>query len=487
MGTDFSGVQKLFLGGRWVEGSGTVDVTDPGNGELIARVATVGRDETRAALDAAGRAWPAWKKMSGRERGAILRRTGEIIEARADEIALIIARENGKPLAQARGEVGMTADHFGWFAEEARRGYGRMIPAQADGKRNMVLRQPVGVVGAIAPWNFPLVLSARKTAPALAAGCPVILRPSGKTPLCALAMAKALDDAGIPEGVFQVVLGSAADIVDEFMENPVCRKVSFTGSTRVGKELIRKSAATVTSLSLELGGHAPIIVFDDADMDAAMDGVLITKFRNSGQSCIASNRTYVHRSIYDDFVEKLGVKASQLKIGYCLDEGIDIGPLIDATAVEAAIAQADDAVARGARLICGGRAAVSADRAHLAGGAYLEPTILADVPEDALCMLEETFAPVAPVLPFDTEEEVLEKANATRYGLAAYVFTSDLNRAFRVGEALEAGTVGINDAVPSTSNAPFGGMKESGSGRELGLEGMDAFLETKHLSFGGVD
>lgn len=473
--------EKLFLGGQWVEGTSSIPVVDPGNREVIAEVATVGRVETRKALEAADAAWPGWKATTGKARGAILRKTADILESRSDEIARTIARENGKPLAQARGEVNMAIDHFGWFAEEARRGFGRNIPRQAEGKRHMVIRQPVGVVAAISPWNFPLVLAARKVAPALAAGCPVVLRPSSKTPLCALAMAKALDEAGIPAGVFQLVLGPASDIVDEFMENRICRKVSFTGSTAVGKELIRKSAATVTELSLELGGHAPIIVFDDADIDAALEGVLITKFRNSGQSCIASNRTYVQRSIYNDFVERLGEKTRKLKIGYSLDEGMDIGPLIDSKAVDAAVAQADDAVKKGARLICGGKAAGKA------GGAYFEPTIIADVPEDAQCMLEETFAPLAPVVAFDTEEEVILKANATRYGLAAYVFTGNLSRAFRMGEALEAGTVGINDAVPATSNVPFGGMKESGSGRELGSEGMDAFLETKHMSFGGID
>ena len=472
--------EKLYIGGEWIDGTGSLDVIDPGTGEKITDVATVGRDETRKALEAAREAFPAWRSLSGRDRADIMLKAASIMAGNTEGIARTLSRENGKPLAQARGEVNVAVDHFRWFAEEARRAYGRIVPPQAEGKRHLIIKQPIGVVAAISPWNFPLVLSARKVAPALAAGCPVVLRPSGKAPLSALAMARALDEAGIPKGVFQLVLGSPSDMVDEFMENPICRKVSFTGSTAVGKELIRKSAATVTRLSLELGGHAPIIVFADSDLDAALEGVLITKFRNSGQSCIASNRTYVERSIYEDFLERLADKTRALKVGYGLDEGVDVGPLIDRKGLDSALAQVEDAVSRGARLISGGKEFQGGT------GAYLEPTVLADVPDDAVCMLEESFAPLAPVVPFDTEAEVVRKANDTRYGLAAYVYTKDLNRAFRMGEALEAGSVGINDAVPSTSNCAFGGMKESGIGRELGIEGMDAYLEVKHMSFGGI-
>ncbi len=473
-------IEKLLIDGSWIDGIGTIEVTDPGNGDSIATVATVGRDETREALAAAQKAFPAWRGMSGRDRADILLWAAGLMADRLEEIAVTITRENGKPLAQARGEVNVAIDHFRWFAEEARRGYGRIVPPQAEGKRHLIVQQPVGVVAAVSPWNFPLVLSARKVAPALAAGCPVILRPSGKAPLSALAMAKALDDAGIPRAVFQIVLGPASEIVDEFMENPVCRKITFTGSTSVGKELIRKSATTVTNLSLELGGHAPIIVFGDSDLEAALEGVIITKFRNSGQSCIASNRTYVERSVYDKFLKMLEDRTRSLKIGYGLEEGVEVGPLINQSALDAALAQVKDAVDRGARLICGGKAVDRND------GPYLEPTVLADVPDDAVCMIDESFAPLAPVVPFDTEEEVIARANDTVYGLAAYVYTRDLNRAFRVAEALEAGSVGVNDPVPSTSNCPFGGMKESGSGRELGSEGMEAFMETKHISLGGI-
>ncbi len=472
--------EKIYIDGSWKDGTGVLEITDPGNGDTIAEVATVGRNETRHALAVAEAAFPAWRRMTGRDRGDILLKAAGLMQDRLEEIAVIITRENGKPLAQSLGEVNVAIDHFRWFAEEARRGYGRIVPPQAEGKRHLIIRQPVGVVAAVSPWNFPLVLAARKVAPALAAGCPVVLRPSGKSPLASIAMAKALDEAGIPRGVFQLVLGPAAEIVDEFLNNPACRKLTFTGSTAVGKQLIRKSAETVTNLSLELGGHAPIIIFSDADIDAAIDGVLITKFRNSGQSCIASNRTYVERSIYNGFLERLTEKTTALKTGYGLEDNIDVGPLIDRVGLDSALAQVDDAVKRGARLICGGKAL------DIKGGSYFEPTILAYVPKDAVCMTEESFAPLAPVVPFDSEEEVITEANDTSYGLAAYIYTNDLNRAFRVSEALEAGSVGVNDAVPSTSNCPFGGMKESGSGRELGAEGMDAFLETKHISIGGI-
>lgn len=473
-------IEKNLIDGAWVEGTGTLDVRDPGNDEIFARVATVGRKETREALAAADASFQSWRSLTGRQRGDILLDAAAILTQRTDEIARIITRENGKPLAQSRGEVGVAVDHFRWFAEEARRAYGRIVPPQAEGKRHLIVKQPVGVVAAVSPWNFPLVLAARKTAPALAAGCPVVLRPSSKTPLSALAMARALAEAGIPRGVFQCLVGPAEEMVDEFMENPLCRKLTFTGSTRVGKELITKSATTVTNLSLELGGHAPIIVFGDADREAALEGVLITKFRNSGQSCIASNRVYVERRIYDDFLGELTRKTRDLKTGYGLEDGMDVGPLVDESALQTALAHIEDAVARGGRVVCGGKPLNKKE------GSWLEPTVLAEVPKSALCMREESFAPLAPVVPFDDEKAVVADANDTPYGLAAYVYTRDFNRAFRMAESLDAGSVGINDAVPSTSNCPFGGMKESGIGRELGSEGMEAFLEVKHLSLGGI-
>lgn len=472
--------KKILINGEWSTGASSIEVTDPGTGEVVGVVATVGQSETRRAIEAADRAFQSWKHTTGRDRADILLNAARVLSERQEEIAETVTRENGKPLAQGRGEVAVAIDHFRWFAEEARRGYGRIVPPQAEGKRHLIVRQPVGVVAAVSPWNFPLVLAARKVAPALAAGCTVILRPSSKAPLSSHAMAEALVEAGVPAGVFQYLLGPAGEIVDEFLENPLCRKVTFTGSTAVGKELIRKSAKTVTNLSLELGGHAPIIVFGDADLNAALDGVLITKFRNSGQSCIASNRTYVERSIYEQFLARLAERTEQMKVGYGLEDGVEVGPLIDKPSLDNALAQIEDALSRGARVVAGGKPL------NHPNGYYLEPTVLADVPEDAVCMLEESFAPLAPVVPFDSEEEVIAAANNTRYGLAAYVYTNDFTRAFRVSEALEAGSVGLNDAVPSTSNCPFGGMKESGVGRELGSEGMEAFLETKHISIGGI-
>jgi len=491
-----------YLGGRWVGGSERFRVVDPGTGEAFAEVAAAGRPEARAAVEQAHAAFAGWRALPAIKRGDYLLAMADWLRSRQEEIARLITRENGKPLAQSRAETAMSIDHFRWFAEEARRAYGRVVPHQAAGKRHLVLKHPVGVVGAIPPWNFPLVLSARKVAPALAAGCPVILRPSRQTPLCALELARAAEAAGLPAGVLQVLTGPAEPIVTELLDNPLCRKITFTGSTEVGRRLIARSAgadalgagqvvaggqasggrpsASLTRLSLELGGHAPVLIFADADLNQAVEGAVVTKFRNTGQSCIAANRIFVQRPLYERFLDQFVARARSLKVGYGLEEGVEIGPMISREALDRALAHVQNAVAAGARLLCGGR------MLEIGGGFYLEPTVLAEVPETAACMREETFAPVAPVCPFDTDEEALTRANASRYGLAAYAFTRDLNRAWRLAEELEAGTIGINDAVPPTSNCPFGGMKDSGLGRELGLEGLDAFLETKHISFGSV-
>jgi succinate-semialdehyde dehydrogenase/glutarate-semialdehyde dehydrogenase len=346
-----------------------------------------------------------------------------------------------------------------------------------DGKRHLVIKTPIGVVGAISPWNFPLVLAVRKIAPALAAGCPVILKPASATPLCALHFAEAVESAGLPAGVFQIVVGPATEIAAEFLENPRCRKISFTGSTEVGQELIRGAASGVKPLSLELGGHAPALVFADADLDRTVEGVAIAKFRNTGQSCIAANRIYVQRTIYPEFLERFAAHVGAMKVGDGFQPEVQIGPLINEDGLEKALGHIEDATRRGARLVCGGKRVGQQ-------GWFLEPTILADVTDDAACMTEETFAPVAPVCAFDDEAEAVRRANASPFGLSAYVFTRDTSRTFRLMESLEAGTIGINDAVPSTSHCPFGGMKQSGWGRELGSEGLDAFLETKHISIG---
>jgi succinate-semialdehyde dehydrogenase / glutarate-semialdehyde dehydrogenase len=473
--------QAIYLNGQWKESGTPLDITNPGTGEIFARIATVNRVEVGQAIDAAHDAWTDWRALTGKQRGDFLRRIADNIEQNADDIAKTITLENGKPLAQSRGEVGMTIDHFQWFAEEARRVYGRIVPHQMDGKRHLIMKQPVGVVGAIAPWNFPLVLAVRKVAPALAAGCPVVLKPASATPLSSIALAKAIHEAEVPAGVFQLVVGNAREIGAEMFSNPNCRKVTFTGSTEVGHQLIEASAANVTKLSLELGGHAPLIVFDDADLDRAVEGALIAKFRNTGQSCIAANRIYVHRSIHDTFVERFIEGTKRLKVGTGFEDGVEIGPLLDEAALQNALEHIENAKSQGAHVACGGQ------RWSGAAGYFLEPTVLTNVPEDARCMHDETFAPVAPVVPFDTEEEVIRRANDTRFGLAAYFFTNDMNRTWRVAEALEAGSIGVNDTVPATSQCPFGGMKQSGLGRELGTEGIEAYLETKHVSFAGIE
>jgi succinate-semialdehyde dehydrogenase/glutarate-semialdehyde dehydrogenase len=469
----------LYLNGEWVDSEQKLTVVDKGNGEAFAEVATVDRAGVRKAIQDAESVRSSWANTTGMARGDLLLKLAAEVSKRADEIAHDITLENGKPLPQSKGEVGMAIDHIRWFAEEARRSYGRSVPHQTPGKRHLILKHPVGVVGAIAPWNFPLVLSLRKVGPALAAGCPVILKPASATPVCAVKLAQCIEAAGFPKGVFQLVVGKASDIGNEMMENPLCRKISFTGSTEVGKKLIEGAAKTCTRLSLELGGNAPLLVFADADLDKAVDGAIITKFRNTGQSCIASNRIYVERSIHDAFVEKFVARTKSLKVGYGLEEGVEIGPLIDEAGRDAALQFVEDAKEKGARLLCGGTAVEGQ-------GVFVTPAVLVDIPANARCLTEEIFAPVAPVVPFDTEEEAVALANDTEYGLAAYAFTNDLNRALRLGEQLEAGTVGINESVPATSNCPFGGFKQSGWGRELGSEGIEAYLETKHVSFGGV-
>lgn len=472
-------IRPLYLNGRWVAPGDPLVVVNPATGAVIGRVSTVDRARVAQALTDAEAAWPAWRKRPARDRGVYLHKIADGLENRRDELARTITLENGKPLAQSRAEVALSVDHLRWFAAEAARAYGRVVPHQVPGKRHLVLRTPVGVVGAISPWNFPLVLAMRKVAPALAAGCPVILKPASATPLCAVMFAEAVDQAGLPPGVFQLVAGRAADIAAELLENTICRKITFTGSTEVGRRLIEGAAGQIKKLSLELGGHAPVLVFADADLDLAVEGAILTKFRNTGQSCIAANRVYVERSIYEPFLQRLLARTKALKIGNGLDDGVEIGPLINAAALKHALAHIRDAVAGGARILCGGE---RWSGSH--GGYFLQPTLLVDVPAAAACMREETFAPVLPVCVFDDESQAIRAANDTPYGLAAYAFTRDLSRIWRLAENLEAGTIGINDSVPATSQCPFGGMKESGWGRELGTEGLDAFLETKHLSLG---
>lgn len=473
-------VKGCYLNGRFIEPANLVDVINPATGKIFARMGTIDRATLRTALDDAQKSFPGWRKTAAKARGACLRKIADILERRKDEFARVMTQENGKPLAQSQGELAMTIDHLQWFAEEARRVYGRVVPPQQEGKRHLVLKSPVGVVGAIGPWNFPLVLGIRKVAPALAAGCPVILKPAAATPICNALFAEAVHEAGLPPGVFQMVVGPAREIGDELLSNPICRKITFTGSTAVGKQLIRGAAEGVKKLSLELGGCAPAIVFEDADLDKAVEGILIAKYRNTGQSCIAANRVYVQRSIYAKFNEAIAKRVSAMKCGDGLEPGVEIGPVINQAGLDSALEQIRQATALGAKVLCGGERQGTT-------GYFLQPTVLIDVPDGALCMKEETFAPMAPIAPFDTEAEVIAKANASEYGLAAYVFTQNVARGLRVIEQLEAGTIGWNDGVPTTSQCPFGGFKQSGWGRELGTEGLESFLETKHVAIGGVD
>jgi succinate-semialdehyde dehydrogenase/glutarate-semialdehyde dehydrogenase len=467
----------LYLNGDWYVSSPFQQVINPANGETIAQVSTIDRARVAQAISDAHDAFQSWRKLTGKARGMFLHAIADELENRSAEIARTMTLENGKPLAQSQTEVAFAVDHLRWFAEEARRAYGRVVPQQVDGKRHLVIKSPMGVIGAITPWNFPLVLGVRKAAPALAAGNTVILKPAEQTPLSAIAFAECVAAAGLPKGAFQVVLGDAPGFGQEFLQNPLCRKVTFTGSTEVGRLLIAGAANTVKPLSLELGGNAPVLVFDDVDLNRAVEGALMAKTRNTGQSCIAANRIYVQCGIYEGFLEAFTARMKSLKVGDGLEQGVDIGPLIDDAGLTKALSHIEDAVARGARVLCGGKR--FGDR-----GFFIEPTVLADVPSDAVCAQEETFAPVAAISAFDTEEEAIAMANNTIHGLSAYAFTANLDRAFRLMESLEAGTIGINDGVPSTSNCPFGGVKQSGWGRELGSEGLDAFLETKHVSLG---
>jgi len=468
-------VHPLYLNGEFVTTDRHFSVRNPATAQVIAEMSAVDRPRLKQAIHDAHAAFASWRALTAKARGEFLHKIANELERRRDEIARTMTLEAGKPLAQSLGELAMTCDHLHWFAEEGRRGYGRVIPHQTDGKRNLVVKTPIGVVGAIGPWNFPLVLGVRKVAPALAAGCTAILKPASATPLCNVAFAEACHASGLPKGVFQLVAGSAGDIAAEFLENPLVRKISFTGSTEVGRSLIAGAAAQIKPLSLELGGLNPVLVFDDADLEKAVEGAMVAKFRNTGQSCIAANRIYVQRGIYDRFVQRLTEKTKALKVGDGLEPDVQVGPLIDEKAVQKAVEHIADAVQRGARVLCGGK---RLDRP----GWFLEATVLADVPKDSLCLREETFAPVAAVRPFETEAEAIEAANAAPFGLAAYAFTGDLSRAFRLMEQIETGMLAINDGLPTTTNAPFGGVKQSGWGRELGSEGLDAFLETKHVS-----
>lgn len=471
-----------LVGGDWIaaDSGTTFDVTNPATGDLVASVADLGEQETRRAIAAADAAWPVWRALAAKERGAALRRWFDLIVAHGEDLARLMTTEQGKPLAEARGEIAYGASFVEWFAEEAKRVYGDVIPASFNDRRYVVIKQPVGVVAAITPWNFPVAMITRKCAPALAAGCPVIVKPSELTPLCALALAELAMRAGIPDGVFNVVTTTdAATVGGVLTASPVVRKLSFTGSTAVGKRLIRDCADTVKKVSMELGGNAPFIVFDDADLDAAVVGAMASKYRNAGQTCVCANRLLVQDGIYDAFADKLADAVAGLRVGDGMDEGTNQGPLINAAAVDKVEGHIADAVANGARVVCGGRR-------HERGGTFFEPTILADVSPQMRVAREETFGPVALLFRFQTEEQAVQMANATEYGLAAYFYSRDVGRVWRVAEALDYGMVGINEGIISTEVAPFGGVKESGLGREGSRYGIDEFVEIKYLCMGGL-
>jgi len=469
-----------FIDGLWIEAAATFEVTNPADGSVIAKVADLGAAETAVAIEAAHRAFPAWAALTAKDRGAILRRWSDLMLAHADDLARLMTAEQGKPLAEARGEVVYGASFIDWFAEEAKRGHGQSIPTPDPNKRLMSIKQPVGVCAAIAPWNFPIAMITRKVGPALAAGCTVVVKPAAETPLCALAIARLAVEAGVPAGVLNVVTGKDASAIGKALcDDPRVRKLSFTGSTPVGKTLYAQCAGTMKKLSLELGGNAPFIVFDDADLEAAVDGAIASKYRNTGQTCVCANRLIVQSGIHDAFVERLTQKVAAMKVGPGTGEGVTIGPLINEKALEKVEALVAEAVKQGAKVETGGER-------HGLAGLFYQPTVLTGATAGMRLFNEEIFGPVAPIVKFETEAEAIDLANATPFGLAAYFYSRDVGRCWRVAEAIEAGMVGINEGLISTEVAPFGGVKESGLGREGASEGLDEYFETKYLCFGGV-
>jgi succinate-semialdehyde dehydrogenase/glutarate-semialdehyde dehydrogenase len=471
--------EACYVGGEWIQASGgaTIAVDNPATGDVIGTVPKAGRTETRAAIDAAAAAWPEWRSRTAKERAAILRRWADLVVANQEDLARLMTLEQGKPLSESRGEVAYGAAFLEWFGEEAKRTYGDTIPSHARDKRIVVIKQPIGVVGCITPWNFPIAMITRKVAPALAAGCTVVSKPASQTPFSALALAVLAERAGVPKGAFNVVTGSATEIGGELTANPTVRKISFTGSTAVGKILMAQCATTIKKVSLELGGNAPFVVFDDADLDAAVEGAIASKYRNTGQTCVCANRFLVQAPVYDEFARRLSTAVGRLKTGPGLEEGVTQGPLIDMAAVEKVESHIRDAVSKGATIAAGGRREQ---------GRFFAPTILTGVTPAMAIAREETFGPVAPLFTFDTEREAIALANDTEFGLAAYFYGRDIGRVWRVAEALEYGIVGINTGLISTEVAPFGGMKESGIGREGSKYGIEEYLEVKYLCVGGI-
>ena len=473
--------QQAYIDGAWVDADTgeTLPVTNPATGETLGQVPRMGADETRRAIAAADAAWPAWRARTAGDRAKVLRRWFDLIVANQDDLAVLMTAEQGKPLTEARGEVLYAASFIEWFAEEGKRIYGDVIPGHQPDKRIVVTKEPIGVCAAITPWNFPAAMITRKAGPALAAGCTMVLKPASQTPFSALALAVLAERAGVPRGVFSVVTGSATAIGGELTANPTVRKLTFTGSTEIGIKLAAQCAPTIKKLSLELGGNAPFIVFDDADLDAAVQGAMASKYRNTGQTCVCANRLLVQDGVYDAFAEKLAAAVAGLKVGNGLDDGTSQGPLIDMNAVEKVEEHINDAVSKGARIVAGGKR-------HALGRTFFEPTILADVTPAMAVAREETFGPVAPLFRFKDEAEAIAMANDTEFGLAAYFYAEGMNRVWRVSGALEYGIVGINTGTISTEVAPFGGMKSSGLGREGSKYGIEDYLEIKYLCMGGV-
>ncbi len=474
--------QQCYINGEWVDADDgeVIEVNNPATGEIIGTVPSLKTEQTRAAIEAANAAWKEWRSKTGKERCNALRKWYNLMMENQEDLAVLMTTEQGKPLAESRGEIAYAASFIEWFGEEAKRIYGDVINHPLPGKRIVVLKQPIGVVASITPWNFPAAMITRKCAPALAAGCPVVIRPASYTPFSALALAELAHQAGIPKGVLNVITGPASVQGKELTSNPIVRKLSFTGSTEIGKKLMEQCAGTVKKVSLELGGNAPFIVFDDADLDAAVQGAVASKYRNTGQTCVCANRILVQDSVYDRFAKKLAEAAKQLKVGNGLEDGMQQGPLIDERAVEKVEEHISDATGKGAKVIAGGKR-------HKLGGTFFEPTVLTGVTTDMLVTNEETFGPVAPLFRFKDEEQAIELANATQYGLASYFYARDMGRIWRVSEGLEYGIVGINEGIISNEVAPFGGIKESGIGREGSKYGIDDFVEIKYLCMGGVD
>ena len=475
--------QQCYLNGAWVDapaGTETTTVTNPATGEVIGHVPRMGRDAAAQAINDANASWKAWRNKTAKERSAILRKWFELMVANADDLALILTTEQGKPLAEAKGEILYSASFIEWFSEEGKRIYGDTIPTVAMDKRIMVTKEPIGVCVAITPWNFPSAMITRKAAPALAAGCPMIVRPADLTPFSALAMAELAHRAGVPAGVFQVITGRSTELGAEFTENPVVRKLTFTGSTEVGRKLMAQCAPTIKKLSLELGGNAPFIVFDDADLDAAVEGAIASKYRNAGQTCVCANRLYVQSGVYDEFAKKLAAAVAKLHVGNGVDAGVTTGPMIEEKAVQKVEEHIADATSKGASVILGGKR-------HTLGHSFFEPTILTNVTQQMLVAREETFGPLAPLFKFETEEEVIQYANDTEFGLASYFYSRDIGRIFRVSEALEYGMVGVNSGLISNEVAPFGGVKQSGLGREGSKYGIEDYLVIKYTCLAGLD